>query len=140
MGHWRRPSSPGMRRKSPIICRWRSFAAEAVLQAGRAAAQSERCPGPTRLVDDDGRGSLTLEARSPTAYHVSLASADAIAGHQHIAARVGRMLAPGEVHRFELSGTLGRTAEVKLHYKAINDYGAVVDVNAGVASAAAPIR
>lgn len=79
-------------------------------------------------------GGLALEARNPTPYHVSYASAEVIAGEATLAAQTD-MVPPFATRRFTLPAAGLRTAApATVRYGFIDDFGAVLS---GTASAGA---
>ena len=90
-----------------------------------------------RLVRD-GKTQV-LEVRNPTAYHVSLASAEARAGGKHATFEGGNMVAPGETQRLPLKGEITPTGDATVHYRSINDRGSVIDGDAPLQGGATPL-
>jgi P pilus assembly chaperone PapD len=89
-----------------------------------------------RLVRSDA--GYTLEVRNPTTYHVSFAGLSVASGDTHASFDQGGMVDPRGAARFPLRGTISPGGEVRLHYRAINDFGGVVEGDAAVSVAATP--
>ncbi|PLQ00447.1 fimbrial biogenesis chaperone [Cupriavidus pauculus] len=64
-----------------------------------------------------------IEARNPTAYHVSFASIEVTAGGRNVKAETVGMVDPGASKVFTLSGELSGGAGKTVRFHAINDYG-----------------
>ena len=76
-----------------------------------------------------------IDVRNPTAYHVSFANLDAVAGGKHAVFDEGGMVAPGETQRFPLKGDIPAGVDAKVHYRAINDYGGISEGDAPLTQA-----
>lgn len=98
--------------------------------AGEAPAQIA-----WRLVRAGNR--QALEARNPTAYHVSFSTLEATGGGKSARFDDGGMVGPGETKVFPLSGEVSAGVPGRLRYLAINDYGGPMDaeIDFGTASA-----
>jgi len=79
-----------------------------------------------------------LEASNPGPYHVSFASLDLTGGGKAAKFDVGGMVGPGEVKVFPLTGEVGQGVDLKVHYRAINDYGGALEGDA--VPVASPLR
>ncbi|SDD74852.1 chaperone protein EcpD [Cupriavidus sp. YR651] len=77
-----------------------------------------------------------VEARNPTPYHVSFTALEVRSGGKTAKSDDGGMVGPGETKVFPLTGDAVQGADVKVHYRAINDYGGSTEGDA--TSGAAP--
>lgn len=68
-----------------------------------------------------------LEARNPTPYFVSFSALEVLAGGKAAKSEDGGMVAPGETAQFPLSNEVGLAADSKVHFRAINDWGGVIE-------------
>lgn len=85
-----------------------------------------------RLVQD---GAVQLiEIHDPTAFCVSFANVDIAAGGKHAVFGEGGMVAPGQTVRFPLRDTVVPADAVKVHYRAINDFGGITEGDASLSS------
>jgi P pilus assembly chaperone PapD len=92
-----------------------------------------------RLTRSDG--SLAIEARNPTAYHVSFTSVEVKAAGQTAIFDDGDMVGPGETRLFKLKGDVANAPDAKVHYRWLNDFGGAVDGDAPLQRGeAAPAR
>lgn len=98
--------------------------------AGEAPAQIA-----WRLVKADNRHAL--EARNPTAYHVSFTALQVMADDKTARFDEGGMIGPGETKAFPLSGEVSTDARGRVRYQAINDHGGPLEgeVDLGTAPA-----
>jgi chaperone protein EcpD len=71
-----------------------------------------------------------IEARNPTPYHVSFTGVDVSAGGKTATFDDGGMVAPGETKVFPLNGEVNATADAKVSYHALNDFGGPIDGDA----------
>lgn len=69
---------------------------------------------------------LSIEAHNPTAFYVSLTEVEVLSGEHGATFDAGGMLAPGETQRFSLEGSLPATADARVRYTSLNDYGGAV--------------
>lgn len=90
-----------------------------------------------RLTQKDGHPAL--EARNPTPYHVSFAAISASAGGKTSTA-VADMVNPQESRVFPLKGDAPATADLKVHYTTLNDFGGAVDGSSALQRDDAPAR
>lgn len=67
----------------------------------------------------------SLQAHNPTAFFVSLATAQLVGADKSAKFDLGGMVGPGETKEFPLKGELPPTS-LTLHYEAINDFGGAV--------------
>lgn len=89
-----------------------------------------------RLVPQGGAGKgPALEARNPTAYHVSLGTVELVGGGKSAKFDDGVMVAPGEAQTIALTGELPSTAQATVKYQAINDHGGVLEGESSLAPA-----
>lgn len=84
------------------------------------------------------RSGWQLEVRNPTAYHVSFAGLEVSTGGNRASSDEGGMVEPAGVGHFALHGSLSPAADATVHYRAINDFGGVIEGDAPVALPAAP--
>ncbi|GJG98153.1 molecular chaperone [Cupriavidus pauculus] len=64
-----------------------------------------------------------IEAKNPSAYHVSFAAIEVAGGNGIMKARDGGMVPPGGTKVFPLEGVISDGPAVKVRFHAINDYG-----------------
>lgn len=70
-------------------------------------------------------GHAWLQARNPTAFHVSLASLEVAGPSSSAKFEQGGMVGPGETKEFPLTGEVP-AGPLTLHYQAINDFGGAI--------------
>jgi chaperone protein EcpD len=70
-------------------------------------------------------GHASLEARNPTAFHVSLASLEVAGASNSAKFEQGGMVGPGETKEFPLTGEVP-AGPLTLRYHAINDFGGAI--------------
>lgn len=98
--------------------------------AGEAPAQIA-----WRLVRAGNR--QALEARNPTAYHVSFSTLEVTSSGKTARFDDGGMVGPGETKIFPLSGEVGTGTPGRIRYQAINDYGGPMDAQIEIDTASA---
>lgn len=79
-----------------------------------------------------------IEVRNPTAYHVSFAGIEVTSGSSRASFDDGGMVDPAGTGRFALHGSVSPGAGSTVHYRAINDFGGVMEGDAPVALPATP--
>lgn len=84
-----------------------------------------------------GKARAALEARNPTAYHVSFAALELAGGGKTATFSEGGMVGPGETKVFPLTGEVPAIPQAKVNYHAINDYGGALNGEAPLSAAAA---
>lgn len=89
-----------------------------------------------RLTQKDGHPAL--EARNPTPYHVSFTAIDASAGGKTAMVVGADMVNPQESRVFPLKGDVPATADLKVHYTALNDFGGAVEGNSTLQQGGTP--
>ncbi|WP_196493960.1 fimbria/pilus periplasmic chaperone [Burkholderia stagnalis] len=90
----------------------------------KAAAEDAPAKIEWRLTKKDGHPAL--EARNPTPYHVSFTEISASAGGK-TATAVADMVNPQDSRIFPLKGDVPATADLKVHYTTLNDFGGAVE-------------
>ncbi|HEY4353326.1 MAG TPA: fimbria/pilus periplasmic chaperone [Paraburkholderia sp.] len=75
---------------------------------------------------------LAIEVHNPTAFHVSLTEISVHAGGKVAIFDDGGMVGPGATSTFALKGEVGDTADAKVHYRWLNDFGGAVDGDAAL--------
>ncbi len=80
---------------------------------------------------------LALEARNPTAYHVSFSGLALLDGAHSASNDAGGMVAPGKTATFPLAGNVDPDKAATVRYQAINDYGGPIDGEASLRRPAA---
>jgi fimbrial chaperone protein/chaperone protein EcpD len=88
-----------------------------------------------RVVQADGRPAL--EARNPTPYHVSFSTLEVIDAGKTVRSEDSGMVNPGETQTFPLSGAVSQGAGTTVRYRAINDFGGVIEGDAALNAAQA---
>ncbi|MDM0020134.1 fimbrial biogenesis chaperone [Variovorax saccharolyticus] len=84
-----------------------------------------------QLTTNEAGTGYDLEAENPSAFHVSISKASVSFGEQAYEAGSG-MVAPRGSQRFPLAGLAAKPAAApRIRFTAINDYGALVDREAG---------
>jgi P pilus assembly chaperone PapD len=68
-----------------------------------------------------------IEARNPTPFHVSFTAIEVSAAGKTATFDDGGMVAPGETKIFPLNGQVTGTANAKVNYHALNDFGGPVN-------------
>lgn len=91
-----------------------------------------------RLTQKDGHPAL--EARNPTPYHVSFTAIDASAGGKAATVVDADMVNPQESRVFPLKGDVPETADLKVHYTTLNDYGGTVEGNSTLQQGGTPAQ
>ncbi|VBB15675.1 fimbria/pilus periplasmic chaperone [Burkholderia stabilis] len=90
----------------------------------KAAVEDAPAKIEWRLTQKDGHPAL--EARNPTPYHVSFTAISASAGGKTSTA-VADMVNPQDSRVFPLKGDAPATADLKVHYTTLNDFGGAVE-------------
>lgn len=92
----------------------------------RLPGQSGQAPGQVTWRIVDKAGAQNLEARNPSAYHVTFLMIDIGGGNARApAVEAGVMLAPGETRLLPLKGKAA-TPVGTVRYDAVNDHGGVI--------------
>ncbi|WP_454763605.1 fimbria/pilus periplasmic chaperone [Cupriavidus campinensis] len=82
-----------------------------------------------------GKAQAALEARNPTAYHVSFGVLELVGGGKTATFSKGGMVGPGETKVFPLTGEVPTISQAKVNYQAINDYGGPLNGQAPLSAA-----
>ncbi|WER47478.1 fimbria/pilus periplasmic chaperone [Cupriavidus sp. WKF15] len=80
-----------------------------------------------------GEGQSVLVAHNPTPFHVSVVSVELTGGGKRAVSDLGGMVAPGESLRFTLQGNVPASADSKVRYHTLNDWGGSTDGDAALA-------
>ncbi|MHC8308714.1 fimbrial biogenesis chaperone [Pseudomonas sp. GT1P32] len=80
-----------------------------------------------KLVPAPGAGTFALQARNPSAFHVSLVELVVVDGSRREPSEDG-MIGPGETKLFAVPGLKAFPASAAIEFNAINDYGALVPI------------
>lgn len=85
--------------------------------------QADEAPSHIRWSVVQNGGRAVLEAHNPTPYHVTFSALELIGGAKTAKSDDGGMVGPGETKTFPLAGEVFQSADAKVRYHAINDFG-----------------